>query len=110
MSIKRHQGWLVILLLVGMLLPVWMGPYVPLYDYSNHLLEAQIVAHYTDPQFGYANYYEINPGWYLHSNALSTMLLIRLGRLMPDNLGRSTGVEPLPGIISRWFGVAVAAN
>jgi hypothetical protein len=83
----RQYGWLlIILLLAAMLLPLWIGPYAPLYDYPNHLLEAQVVAQYTNPQLGYANHYEINPDWYLRSNALSTLLLIGLGQLMPITL------------------------
>ena len=78
------QRWqiLTILVLAAMLVPIWIGPYPPLYDYPNHLLEAQIVAHYDDPHLAYADSYDINPAWYLRSNALSTLMLIGLGRLM----------------------------
>lgn len=83
MNFRRLEWFLAGLLLAAMLIPVWVGRYAPLYDYPNHLLEAQVVAHYTDPQFGYADSYEINAGWYLRSNALSTLLLVGLGQVMP---------------------------
>jgi hypothetical protein len=83
MNFTRQWWFLPGLLLAAMLIPIWVGRYAPLYDYSNHLLEAQVAAHYADPQFGYLDSYETNPGWYLRSNALSTLLLIGLGRVMP---------------------------
>ena len=86
MSITQRWWLLAGLLLAAMLVPIWIGPYAPLYDYANHLLEAQVAAHYTDSRFSYADSYEINPGWYLRSNALSTLLMIGLGRVMPMTL------------------------
>jgi len=79
----RREGALLGLLLAGMLLPVWIGRYAPLVDYPNHLLEAAVAAHYTDPHLGYAEGYELRPAWYLGSNALSTLVMIELGRVMP---------------------------
>lgn len=70
------------LLIVG-LLPLWIGRYPPLNDYPQHLLGAQIVVHYNDPNMGYAAGYEIRPGWYLRSNALGTLLMIGLGQVLP---------------------------
>jgi len=69
-----------------MLAPMWIGEYPPIYDYPNHLLEAQVVARYHDPELGYAAGYELRPSWWLESNALSTMLLIGLGRVVPITL------------------------
>lgn len=85
---QRTRSWWLIsaLLLLVMLVPIWLGPYPPLYDYPNHLLEAQVVARYHDPQLDYAASYDIRPGWYLRSNALSTLLLIALGSLLPITL------------------------
>lgn len=84
---RAHSWWLLSgLLLLAMLLPIWAGPYPPLYDYPNHLLEAQVVARYHDPQLDYAASYDIRPGWYLRSNALSTLLLIALGSILPITL------------------------
>ena len=66
MSFISQRPWLLILSLsVVMLLPIWIGPYFPAYDYANHLLEAQIVVHYDDPYWAYADSYVINSGWYL---------------------------------------------
>lgn len=85
--LRARSWWLLAgVLLAAMLVPIWLGPYPPLYDYPNHLLEAQIVAHYHDPQLGYDAAYEIRPGWYLRSNALSTLLLIALGSILPITL------------------------
>ena len=83
MNFLTQRLWLLaILLLIAMLLPIWIGRYFPSYDYPNHLLEAQIVVHYDDPQLSYADNYDINSGWYLRSNALSTLLLIALGQMI----------------------------
>jgi hypothetical protein len=69
--------------LVLLLLPTWSVRYVPLYDYQNHLLEAQVVADYANPIFGYAEHYWIEASWWARSNALSTLLVIGLGSLLP---------------------------
>lgn len=66
-----------------MLIPVWIGRYAPLYDYPAHLLEAQVTAHIADLQLGYADGYDINAGWYLRSNALGTLIMTGLTRVMP---------------------------
>ncbi len=82
----RRLWMLQLLMLAGMLVPIWISTYPPLFDYPNHLLEAQVVAHYHDPQWGYADGYVIRPGWYLRSNALATIFLVGLGSLMPMTL------------------------
>jgi hypothetical protein len=69
--------------LVLLLLPTWSVRYEPLYDYQNHLLEAQVVAEYANPIFGYAEHYWIEASWWARSNALSTLLVIGLGSLLP---------------------------
>jgi hypothetical protein len=66
-----------------LLLPTWLVGYVPLYDYQNHLLEAKAAAHYTDPQMEYSSHYLVREGWWLRSNALSTLVMILLIRVMP---------------------------
>jgi hypothetical protein len=81
--LQRHSWIIAGLAFVVILIPVWIGPYPPLYDYLSHLLEAHVAAHYHDPQFGYAARYELRDGWYLRSNALSTLLLIWLARILP---------------------------
>ncbi len=84
---RAYHWWLLsLVLLPGMLIPIWLGPYAPLYDYAGHLLEAQVVTYYNDPQYHYADSYDIHPGWYLRSNALSTLLLIGLGYVLPMTL------------------------
>jgi hypothetical protein len=87
MSTVRWPPWLIrLLLLTGMLAPIWMGRYAPAFDYANHLLEAQIVAHYTDARYGFAESYEIRPNWYWETNSLSTLVLAELGRWLPMTL------------------------
>lgn len=83
MTISQRRWILGGLLLAGMLIPVWIGRYAPLYDYPAHLLEAQVATHATDPHSSYADGYDINSGWYLRSNALSTLVMVGLGRVMP---------------------------
>lgn len=79
-----RRWWIAALALLAVLLvPIFIGPYPPMYDYQNHLLEAQIVARWDDRQLGYADNYTLRPRWYLQSNALSTLLLIGLGQMMP---------------------------
>lgn len=79
---RRH--WLLLgLLFLAMLPSVWIGPYAPLYDYPNHLLEAQVVVQYHNPALAYAGSYQINEGWFWQSNALTTLFLIWLGYLLP---------------------------
>jgi hypothetical protein len=77
---RQAIGLAALLALAGML-PVWIGGYLPLYDYQNHLLEAQVTAYYSDPELGYASFYQIREGWFLRSNALTTLLMIGLGGL-----------------------------
>lgn len=73
--------------LVGFgLIPLWAVRYVALNDYPNHLLEAQVVARYNAPALAYAPDYQIRQGWYLRSNALSTILMATLAYVMPIEL------------------------
>jgi len=66
-----------------MLAPVWVGSFAPLWDYPNHLLEANIVAHYDQPAWHYAENYQLRPAWYLSSNSLTTLLMAGLAQVMP---------------------------
>jgi hypothetical protein len=66
-----------------LLLPTWTVQYVPLYDYQNHLLEAQVVVEYAEPKFEYAAHYQLRENWWLRSNALSTLVMIWLGQILP---------------------------
>jgi hypothetical protein len=78
------HNWLWPGLIIGLgLLPIWMVRYPALNDYPSHLLEAQVVAHYHNPALAYAPDYQILPGWYLHSNALTTLLMVGLAQVAP---------------------------
>ena len=70
-------------LIILALLPIWSVHYFVAHDYYHHLLEAQVAAHYNDPAFAYQAGYQIRDGWYLRSNALSTLVMIGLGQLLP---------------------------
>lgn len=71
------------LLVFVLILPFWLIRYVPLYDYQNHLLEAQVLVRYEEPQMGYSSFYEIREGWYLRSNALTTIMMAGMGQVIP---------------------------
>jgi hypothetical protein len=90
-----------LLLLAGMLLPIWVGPHPPLYDYPNHLLEAHILAHYEAPQFAYWEGYEIRPGWEWRSNALASIVLAALMLVLPSLLA---GQVFLSGCVALFVG------
>jgi hypothetical protein len=78
------------LLVLILILPLWLTRYPPLYDYQNHLLEAQVLARYEEPQLGYSSFYEIREGWYLRSNALTTLMMAGLGQVIPIDLAGKT--------------------
>lgn len=78
--------WLPVLLILASLVPIWSVRYPALHDYQNHLLEAQVVAHYTDPALDYAMGYQIRPRWWASSNALTTLALVELMRFLPPAL------------------------
>jgi hypothetical protein len=75
------------------LLPLWSVRYLPLYDYQNHLLEAQVVARYHDPALGYAAAYRIRDGWQLRSNALWPLIVIDLMRWLPADAAGKLAVS-----------------
>ncbi|HXE89947.1 MAG TPA: hypothetical protein VNK82_03190 [Terriglobales bacterium] len=65
--------------------PVWMAPYPPLVDYSNHLARAFILAHPDDP--GLARYYAAD--WGLRQYLLLDLALVALQKLVSiDVAGR----------------------
>jgi hypothetical protein len=81
--LRTRPLFLLGLLIILALVPIWGVRYLALHDYYHHLLEAQVVARYHDPAFAYQADYQIQDGWYLSSNALSTLLMIGLGHLVP---------------------------
>lgn len=87
--VKRRERWrnasglLPWLLLVPMLYPLWATPFPAFGDYWNHLLQANVVLHYDDAAFAYGASYELVPSWYLNTTALSTVVLVGLGRILP---------------------------
>jgi hypothetical protein len=81
--LRIKPAFLLAALIILALLPIWSVRYFAPHDYYHHLLEAQVVAHYHDPAFAYQAEYQIRDGWYLRSNALSTLVMIGLGQMMP---------------------------
>lgn len=51
--------WLV-LATVCMLVPVWIGRYLPLLDYPGHLGNLFVWRHLSDPEWGFDRYYQLN--------------------------------------------------
>src|SRR5512144_3055021 len=92
--ISKTTSWRITLLfqavlLAACILPIWQARFVPLYDYQPHLLEAQVVNHLHAPAFSYDSYYTLRSGWTWRSNALTTLLLVGLGKLLSiDTAGR----------------------
>lgn len=71
------------LLFIAAAAPLWFVHYLPLYDYQNHLLEAQVVVHYNNAAYGYAENYVLRPDWLWRSNALTTLLFIVFAQVLP---------------------------
>ncbi len=67
---------------VAALLPVWIGRYLPLLDWPNHLAEVFIWRHLHDPQWNFATYYKLRlvpePYWvaYLFIHAFATVFSV----------------------------------
>jgi hypothetical protein len=85
-AMRRAALWLAGILAILTLLPVWVVRYPALYDYQTHVLEAKVVARYDTPEFGYALHYQIRDDWERRSNALTTRLMIEIGRVVPIEL------------------------
>jgi hypothetical protein len=87
MSLSANRSLLpVAFVLFLALLPLWLVRYPPLYDYPAHLLEAQVVARYSDMELQYAAGYRLNEGWPFTSNALSTLLMAGVATVLPAEL------------------------
>ncbi len=70
----RTLGPLLVLVLI--IVPLWIFPYVPMTDAPNHLLAAFIAVHYQDPRFSFPRYFtvDLTP----RSNVLGHYLMIAL--------------------------------
>ena len=68
-------GVAAVLILVN-LLPIWLVRFPPLQDYPNHLLSAHIVAHYSDPNFDYAQNFLLS--WRPVPNILASLIMAGL--------------------------------
>ncbi len=82
-SPTRFLGSLLLLMLI--ILPLWVFPYVPMTDAPNHLLAAFIAVHYRDPRFSFPEYFtvDLTP----RSNVLGhyvMILLLKVG-VSPEN-------------------------
>jgi hypothetical protein len=74
----------VIVLMLVNLLPIWLVRFPPLQDYPNHLLSAHVLAHYSDPNFDYAQNFVLarRPV----PNILGDLIMAALACVMPTPL------------------------
>lgn len=68
-------------LIVVYLLPIWLFPYFPTQDGVSHVYNSQILTEYSNPEYEFREYYEIN--WYPFPNWLSHFSLAMLMFVFP---------------------------
>ena len=68
-------------LIVVYLLPIWLFPYFPTQDGVSHVYNSQILTEYSNPEYEFRDYYEIN--WYPFPNWLSHFSLAMLMFVFP---------------------------
>lgn len=99
-AIRRDPQMAVIFTLatIAAILPIWIGRYLPLLDYPNHLASTFVWSHLHDPAFGYDKYYESNlaplPYWALYG--LEYVLSIPFGIEVAQKLFLTGAVVGLP--------------
>ncbi len=80
---RFYTKWslLIGVLIVIYLLPIWLFPYFPTQDGVSHVYNSQILTEYSNPQYQFRDYYEIN--WYPFPNWLSHFSLAILMFVFP---------------------------
>ena len=80
---RFYTKWslLIGVLTVIYLLPIWIFPYFPAQDGVSHVYNSQILTEYSNPQYEFRDYYEIN--WYPFPNWLSHFSLAILLFVFP---------------------------
>ena len=68
-------------LIIVYLLPIWLFPYFPTQDGVSHVYNSQILTEYSNPEYEFRDYYEIN--WYPFPNWLSHFSLAMLIFVFP---------------------------
>jgi hypothetical protein len=96
-------------LCLASLLPLWLVRYPPLFDWPNHVAAASAWAHYSDPAWHFARYYELRlgPVAYWTYYALVRGLTPLVGLFVADRLTLSLYVIALPigmVLLARRFG------
>jgi hypothetical protein len=61
-------------------LPLWVGEYMPLVDLPQHAVELSIAQHWGDPAYGYPSVYQVNP---LINQLLAPILAYAFGWFLP---------------------------
>ena len=81
-TLLHKRGALLIgVLIVIYLLPIWLFPYFPTQDGVSHVYNSQILTEYSNPEYEFRDYYEIN--WYPFPNWLSHFSLAMLMFVFP---------------------------
>jgi hypothetical protein len=80
---RFYTKWslLIGVLIVIYLLPIWLFPYFPTQDGVSHVYNSQILTEYSNPEYQFRDYYEIN--WYPFPNWLSHFSLAILMFVFP---------------------------
>ncbi len=76
----NQERWLLLLLVVVILVPIWAFMYFPSQDGPIHLYNAHVLRNYSEPDNSYARYYKINSP--LTPNVLADFILSVLLRVM----------------------------
>ena len=76
------ESLLIGVLIGAYLLPIWVFTYFPTQDGVSHVYNSQILTEYTNPEYPFRDYYEIN--WYPFPNWLSHFSLAALMFIFPS--------------------------
>jgi hypothetical protein len=87
---------------IATLLPVWIGRYLPLLDYPNHLSNVFVWRHLHDPRWGFAPYYALNlgPMPYYAQYALVYLFSLPFGEEIAQKLFVSLSLLALPASLA----------
>jgi hypothetical protein len=80
-------SFVAVILVVGLLLPIWRVPFPPLLDYPNHLARAFVLLHLHDPAYTFSTYYASD--WRLYPYLGMDGSMFMLDRIFPiETAGR----------------------
>ncbi len=78
---KSYERWILLLLILITLIPVWTFRYFPSQDGPLHLYNAYVLKNYSAPHYSFSSYYKINS--LLLPNVLADLLLLILVNIFP---------------------------